>query len=220
VIPASLAVRLLPARAAVTAILLAVPGALLAAGLPLRSLEPDAWPGYVASLIRLLGRAMPPGNLHAGAQSIAAAALLAGTMWTVGAALGASASRRRVHTRWSRLQLAVGFVLVATPWLVLVSLRRSEGQAWQGAVVLIAGVLWFCAERRALILALIAAVPGAALVSAVGTPDHWVPAGGGGGLDPTFTTLDVVPTYAPLEMRSTGATMLTITAPAPALWGM
>jgi transglutaminase-like putative cysteine protease len=110
--------------------------------------------------------------------------------------------------------------LLVAPWALALGGRFSVGDAWEGAVVLVVGVLWFCDERRAVLVGLVAALPSIAVAGSLRPPVNWLGLGVSRTGTPAFETLDVVPTYGPLIERRMGATMLTITAPAPALWRM
>jgi transglutaminase-like putative cysteine protease len=217
VLPAVLAMTLLPARAAAAAAALAAPAVVLAAGVPLATLTPGGWghlaAGLAGGVAGALGRA---GHDPASPDLIAGVGLAAGTLWTAGAALMATTTRPGMIRR-TRLDEPLGFALLGAPWLIAVGAGLSR--PWEGAVVFVAGVLWFCPPWAAGALAVLVAVPATALASVI-APDHWFRPRGAGGGRPIFTTLDVDPSYGPLPTRSTGATMLTITAPEPALWRM
>jgi transglutaminase-like putative cysteine protease len=218
-IPALLGAGFMAPRLASATIAAVAPATLLAAGLPVGLLAPEAWPQLLAKL----GGDTPQGiaangRLAASGDSIAAVMLMAGVLWTAGALLGASGAGGREHVLAPRLRSSLGFVLLAGPWLASLAVRFSDHAAWQGGVVLVAGVLWFCSGWAALTLAVAVAMPSAALARAVGPSSRWFGLGGASLGDPPFRTLDTDPTYGPLDDRRTGATMLTITAPAPALW--
>jgi transglutaminase-like putative cysteine protease len=220
-IPAVLAAAVPSTRTVVAAAVVAVPATLLAAGLPFGLLPPPAWHRLAVGLLHGAGYIVardPP--RPAIAQVAAGAGLAASALWLSGAALGASAAAKAGDSREARLRRSLGFVLLAAPWLGSLLMGASGHDAWQGGLVLAAGVIWFSAGPPAVVLGAVVAVVGVALASTLGPPSHWFGPGASGPSMPTFDTLDVAPTYGPLDQRQTGAAMLTIAAPEPALWRM
>jgi protein-glutamine gamma-glutamyltransferase len=142
--------------------------------------------------------------------------LAAGTLWVAGATLAVSApsSRRRI--------IAIG--LLAAPWSAAVAVRHSDRAAWQGAAVLLAGLLWFVerrgALREAVSLGLAAALVSVGITQAVGPRTPWFTRASPPSAASAFRTLDPELTYEPLSSRRRDATMLQITAAQPALWRM
>jgi transglutaminase-like putative cysteine protease len=209
------------ARAAATLMILSVPATLLTAGVPARALVPRAWP----HLLRELGSGALQPMVGAGPWTftsglLAALVLVAGASWTAGAVLGAPGLRGRDQQGVDALRALAGFALILLPWLAPLSEGSPGRSAWQGAVVLTAGVLWFCEGRAAPALALVVAVPAAALAGAIGPSRGWFGLAGKAAVNPAFSSLAIDPTYGRLGQRRTGATMLMVTAPAPGLWGM
>jgi hypothetical protein len=220
-IPAVLAAVVPSTRTVVAVTVVAVPATLLAAGLPVGLLPPHAWHRLAVSLLRGAGGIIardPP--RPATAEVAAAAGLAASAVWMSGAALGASAAARSGESREAWLRRSLGFALLAAPWLASLLMGASRHDAWQGGVVLAAGVIWFSAGLPAVVLGAVVAVAGVALAGTLGLPSQWVGPGAGGRSSPAFDTLEVEPTYGPLAQRQTGATMLTVSAPEPALWRM
>jgi LPXTG-motif cell wall-anchored protein len=144
--------------------------------------------------------------------ALAAALLAAGLTWMVAAIL---------TTRGPAPTLTALLILVY-PMLAAVLLESTPpNAAWHGGVLLAAAMLWFTRGRLAV------ALPAAALISLVavggaqafGPHERWVT------FDkalrkPPFTRLDPTQSYGPLYTRQTGATMLEVTSPRPALWRM
>jgi hypothetical protein len=189
-----------------------VPLAMLAGGVPVGALGPNAWSELPARLGDGVVSLLTSGA-HPGAWALAAVLLLSAMLWTTGGIVSAASA----GTSTRRL---AGFSLLAAPWLVVVGLGAPDHAAWHGALALIAGVLWFSPSRTALMVGLPAAV--ASVVVAQATAPHvpWFGLGYHSPTDPPFRTLDPYPTYGPLADRRTGAPMLEISAPQPALWHM
>jgi transglutaminase-like putative cysteine protease len=198
-----------------------LPAGVLAAGASADQLLPQAWPSLVA---RLTGGAQRLTGLGSGSEPIgddpwplAAWLLLAGAVWVAGAVLAASgpSGRRR----------AIAFGLLAAPWIAAVAARQTDQAAWQGAAVLLAGVLWFVARRvavrPALALGMVAALVSVATAQAVGPRTRWFTPASLFSSAPPFRTLGTESlTYGPLQGQRRGATMLEVTAAEPALWRM
>ncbi|MEA2147193.1 MAG: protein-glutamine gamma-glutamyltransferase, partial [Solirubrobacteraceae bacterium] len=220
-VPALLAAGFAPPRAAAVTMILTVPATLLAAGMPIGSLSPGAWPHLVERLgIGAWTAIAAGGRWPFTPASLAALVLLAGALWITGAALGASRARRRDDRRGDPLRRLAGFGLLVAPWLSVLCARSAGQTAWQGAVVLVAGVLWFCDGGAAPTLAVVVSLPAVALANGAGPPSGWFGVAGHQVVNPLFSTLALEPTYGPLSQRSEDATMLIVTAPAPGLWRM
>jgi hypothetical protein len=220
-IPALLAAGFAPPGVAAAAMIVAVPATLLAVGMPIGGLSPDAWPRLVDNLgIGAWTPIAAAGRSTSTPASLAVLALIAGALWTTGAVLGQYPAHRHNQLRGEPVRRLVGFGLLTAPWLTVLSLRSPAHSAWQGAAVLVAGVLWFCGGRVAPALAVAVAVPAVAMANAAGPSSRWFGLGGHQGVNSPFSTLAVEPTYGPLPQRSKAATMLVVTAPAPGLWRM
>jgi transglutaminase-like putative cysteine protease len=220
-IPALVATGLMAPRCAVATMVPLVPVTLLAAGVPAGALAPEGWRRLLAGLASGSAHALTSGGpLATGPAALASVMLLAGALWTAGAVLGASSVGLHDRAPRARLRASFGFVLLAAPWLAALSVTAPDHSAWQGAVVLVAGVLWFCSGRAALSLAVVAAVAATMLARAVGPSSPWFGLAARPPVSQPFRTLETDSTYGPLTDRRTGATMLTVTAPAPALWRM
>jgi transglutaminase-like putative cysteine protease len=201
--------------------LLLAPPLLLVAGLPVGALAPGGWQRLAVHVSFGPAQAIvADGRRGIGSASLAAVMLAAGVLWTAGAALGVSGRGNRAPVRGGRVRQPLAFALLAAPWLAALIVRTPSQSVWQGAVVLVAGVLWFCAERAAMSLTVAVAVPSAALATAVGPHSRWFGLSGLAPSAPPFRTFDTEPTYGPLTARRTGATMLIVTARRPALWRM
>jgi hypothetical protein len=203
-----------------------LPAAVWAAGVPAGQLLPQAWPSLVARLTGGVGRLTALGSASGPIGNdpwpLAAWLLGAGVVWVAGAALAASgpSARRR----------AIAFGVLAAPWIagVLVGAvvaRQADWAAWQGAAVLLAGLLWSAGRRRAVrpavALGLAAALVSVATTQAVGPRTSWFTPASLFGAAPPFRTLQTESlTYGPLQGRRSGAIMLQVTAAEPALWRM
>jgi hypothetical protein len=191
--------------------------AVWAAGVPAGQLLPHAWPSLLARLAGGVGRLTALGSVSGPIANqpwpLAAWLLVAGAVWVAGAALAASgpSARRR----------AIAFGLLGAPWIASVAVRHSDRAAWQGAAMLVAGLLWLAdrrgAVRRVLALGLAVALLSVATAQAVGPRTPWFtrPAA-----SVRFVALDSELTYGPLQGRRNGATLLQVTAAHPALWRM
>jgi transglutaminase-like putative cysteine protease len=136
-----------------------------------------------------------------------------GAVWITGAALAVAApasTRRRI----------VAFCLLAAPWFAAVCSGAGDQAGWLGAVVLLAGLLWFSCSRAALGLGVVAALLSVTAAQAVGPRSSWFDLAGRPAGEPAFQTLKTEPTYGPTEDRRTGAAMLDVAAREPALWRM
>jgi hypothetical protein len=191
-----------------------------AVGVPAGQLLPHAWPLFAARLAggieRLTTLGSTSGPIGHDPWPLAAWLGLAGAVWGAGAALAASgpSARRR----------AIAFGLLVAPWIAAVAARHSDQAAWQGAAVLLAGLLWLADRRlalqRALALGLVVALVSVATVQAVGPRTPWFTRPSPSGATVRFLTLEDELTYGPLQGRRSGATLLQVTAAQPALWRM
>jgi transglutaminase-like putative cysteine protease len=203
-----------PGRSAACAVvlwLLAVP---LLAGAPVDQLDPRAWTTLAA---RVFGGALQlaaPGGSPVGDERwpLAAGLLLAGGSWIAAAAL-------------ARRHRGVAFAVGAAPWVAAVLLHPARVPVWQGAAVVMAGVLWRAWPRtpgRATIAVSVAVALASAITAQAVVPQHrWFDLPGShGNSRARFQRLDTEPTFKGLTERRTGAPMLEIRAPKPALWRM
>jgi protein-glutamine gamma-glutamyltransferase len=202
------------ARPAVILAIAWLPGAILAAGLPVGALAPAHLTATMTAL-REGAQALPTiGAEPPGLQTWA----LAGVLLVSGIATCLAAILWR-RPGWDRTLL--GFALLLVPLGGAFALQQTPDSAWLGAVVLVAAVLRI-ARGRLLPIAVAASMVGAvALFGAqVAAPRAgWQPFGGHHQL-PQFHELETKQTYGPLESNRTGAVMLDVTAPRPALWRM
>jgi protein-glutamine gamma-glutamyltransferase len=191
-----------------------IPGALLVAGLPVAVLAPGAWKGTAISLwdgaeaLSTLDVARPLLRDYA-----LAAVLLGGGLATLLAGIAWRSPRRSLT--------AVGLVLALVPLGWAIAMQQTSDAPWIGALLLTAMVLRF-AQGRFLPIATATALVGAiALFGAqVAAPRAgWQPFGHDSHPD-QFHELTTKQTYGPLEGERTGAVMLDVTAPRPALWRM
>jgi transglutaminase-like putative cysteine protease len=211
--PALLAARM-AFRGATAMIFVAVPGTMLLAGVPISALAPAAWPQLLGQLGAGAAQLVTPGGTPvASAWSLAAVMLTSGALWMAGSALAAAGivpGRRSI----------AAFALLVAPWLAGVSRTTPDHAAWQGALVLVSGVLWLPSPRRALPLGVVAALLSVPLAQAVGPRARWFGLGGPTASESQFHSLYTEPTYGPLTDRRTGAPMLEVAAAEPALWRM
>jgi hypothetical protein len=191
-----------------------LPGAILAAGLPVGTLAPAALDTTVTSL-RIGLQALP--NIDEATPlvqtwALAAVLLVAGTATTLGGLL---------WSRPGRVRGFLGFAVLVVPLGGAIALQQTADAPWQGAIVLVALMLRVARGRLVPIVAVASLVGAVALFGAqVAAPragwqpfsDHQSP--------PRFHELVTSQTYGPLEDRRTGATMFEVTAPRPALWRM
>jgi protein-glutamine gamma-glutamyltransferase len=214
-----LAAELLAYRPAAVLLAVWLTAALWAAGVPAGQLLPHAWPSLLARLAGAVGRLTALGSASRPIGNdplpLAAWLLVAGAVWVAGAALATSgpSARRR----------AIAFGLLAAPWIAAVAARRSDQAAWQGAAVLVAGLLWLGdrrgAVRRGLALGLVAALVSVATAQAVGPRTPWFTRPPPSAATVRFLAENEL-TYGPLEGRRSGPTLLQVTAAQPALWRM
>jgi hypothetical protein len=204
---------LAPRAAAVLAIAW-LPGAILAAGLPAGTLAPAALDTTTASLREGL-QALPTINDATPivqSWALAAVLLIAGTATSLGGLL---------WSRPGRIRGFLGFALLVVPLAGAIALRQTSDAPWQGAVVLVAVMLRVARGRLLPIVAAASIVGAVALFGAqVAAPRAgWQPFGHHQSA-PQFHELVTSQTYGPLGDRRTGAVMLDVTAPQPALWRM
>jgi protein-glutamine gamma-glutamyltransferase len=222
-VTAALAAGRLPGRLAAGLLAVWVPAAVGAAGVPAGQLLPPAWPTLGARLVGGMQQLTTPhgGPITDRSWPLAAWLLAAGTTWVAGATLAGS---KPTSTPWR----AGSFGVMAAPWIAAVLLgtvgarQADQTAAWQGAAILLAGLLWATARRpaprRVVALGLLAALVSVGITQPVGPHTRWfTPASPSAG---AFRTLQTEPTYGPLHGRRSGATMLEVTAPEPALWRM
>jgi hypothetical protein len=203
---------LLGARPAFLIAIAWLPGSLLAAGLPVANLAPASLETTVISLregleaLPTIVDARPIFEIWA----LAAVLLVAGTATILAGIL------------WRRsgwLRTVAGLALLLAPLGAAIALQETPDSSWQGAVVLLAVVLR-CARGRLLpIVTAASMVAAVALFGAqVAAPRAgWQPFGHHA--QPAhFHELETKQTYGPLEAERTGAVMLDVHAPHPALW--
>ena len=194
-----------------------VPAALVLAGVPGESLKPRNWdllPGLLADGWAQL--AVPERGLVVGDPWPLAAGLVAvGLLWLAGAAV--SAWRRPSPPRDM-----LAFATLTLPMVVAIALQQSDDGAWQGGIVVAAAMMWLTAGRvaPAIVLGATVALVATSAIAAWGPHERWLVPGSMFHSTPAFRTLDTDQTYGPLSARRTGATMLEITSPEPALWRM
>jgi hypothetical protein len=218
-----LAAGRLSGRLAGVLLVLWLPAAVLAVGAPAGQLLPPAWPLLVAHLGGGAQWLTAPAGAPTAMQPwpLAAWLLGAGAVWIAGAVLAALGAA----SVWRR---AIAFGVLAAPWVAAVIVgavvaHHNDRAAWQGAAILLAGLLWF-ADRRymrpAVALGLAVALISVATAQAVGPRTRWFTSASPSGAAASLRFLEVEPTYGPLQARRSGATMLEVTAAVPALWRM
>ncbi|MFC5746792.1 transglutaminase-like domain-containing protein [Actinomadura rugatobispora] len=214
----ALAVERFPVRLAAAAQLAWIPAAVLAGGAPAGWLWPGAWDTIVLALsdgVRELALLVP--GERAGDIGTRSVWLLgAGVLYLLAAALAAPAPA-------SRLRSGTAFAVVAVPWAVAAAIRQTDETAWPGAALLLAGLLWFAPRRAALpVLALgtSAALVATVAAQALGPRSQWLNVDDMVGREEQFRTLNTTQSYGPITDRRSGATMLEIASPRPALWRM
>ncbi|MFI0357057.1 DUF4129 domain-containing transglutaminase family protein [Actinomadura sp. 9N407] len=213
-----LAAQRFPARLVPLAYLAWAPAALLAGGAPKGWLWPTSWDTLVLALtdgVRELALLVP--GERAGDIGTRSVWLLAtGVVLITAAALAAPKQA-------GSLRLLTAFTILAMPWLIATAIRQSDETAWPGAVLLVAGLLWFAPRRAAIpVLALgtAAALVAASAAHAIGPRTQWLDFDDMVGREPQFQTLNTTQSYGPIDDRRSGATMLEVTSPRPALWRM
>src|SRR6185312_3710172 len=201
-------------RPAVVLTIVWLPGAILAAGLPAGTLAPAALDTTTASLRDGL-QAMPTiGDATPIVQSwaLAAVLLIAGVSISLAGLL---------WRRPGRIRGLLGFALLLVPLGGAIAMQQTADSSWQGAVVLVALTMRIARGRLLPIVAAASMVGAVALFGAqVAAPRAgWQPFGHHHSA-PRFQELVTSQTYGPLGDRRTGAVMLDVTAPQPALWRM
>jgi protein-glutamine gamma-glutamyltransferase len=201
-------------RPALIVAILWIPGALLAGGLGVGTLAPAAWDTTVSSL-RIGLEALP--DIGTGTPVIQAWALAA-VLLIAGTATGLAGLLWRADD-WPRT--LVGFLLLLIPLGTAIAMQQISDASWEGAIVLVAVVLRVARGRVVPIVATASMVGAIALFGAqVAAPRAgWQPFDHPHHLA-QFHELDTNQTYGPLEDRRTGAVMLDVNAPRPALWRM
>lgn len=210
---ALVALRRVPGRVAAGLLVAWIPASLLLAGVPASALRPGALGGSATALLEGLDALTVPdrGTIAGDPWPLAGSLALAGIVWCAAAALA---------RRPGRAPAALALALTSVGLVGALALEQTEDAAWPGAVLLAAGILWVARGRLAAlapataVVALVAAVG----AQAVGPDERWIPFVEGAGRKPAFTRLDTSQTYGPLNDRRTGAPMLEVTSPSPALW--
>jgi protein-glutamine gamma-glutamyltransferase len=215
-----LAAELLAYRPAAVLVAVGLAAGVGATGVSAGQLLPPAWPSLLTRLAGGVGRLAALGDTSGPIGNdlwpLAAWLLGAGTVWVAGAALATfgPSTRRR----------AIAFGLLAAPWIAAVAARHSDRAAWQGAAVLLAGLLWVgdrrVALRRGLALGLVAALLSVATAQVVGPRTRWFTHPAASAASVRFVALEDELTYGPLQGRRSGATLLQVTTAQPALWRM
>ncbi len=199
-------------RAAAVLTIAWLPGAILAAGLPVGTLAPAALDTTTASL-RAGAQALPTiatASPNVQAWALAAVLLVVGTATSLAGILWRAPGGYRT---------LAGFALLLVPLAGAVAMQQTPDSSWEGAVVLVAVMLRLARGRLVPILVAASLVGAVALFGAqVAAPRAgWQPFGHAQLLR-QFRELDTAQTYEPLETRRTGAVMLDVTAPRPSLW--
>jgi protein-glutamine gamma-glutamyltransferase len=203
---------LLGARPAFLIAIAWLPGSLLAAGLPVANLAPASLDTTVISLreglevLPTIVDATPIFRVWA----LAAVLLLGGTATILAGILWRG-------TGWLRTGAGLAFLLL--PLGAAIALQETSDSSWQGAVVLVAIVLRLARGRLLPIVTAASMVGAVALFGAqVAAPRAgWQPFGHHAQAA-RFHELETKQTYGPLETERTGAVMLDVHAPRPALW--
>jgi transglutaminase-like putative cysteine protease len=213
-VAAALAAGWLTPRVALAALVAWIPAAMLLAAVPATALAPRDGPALIGQVGAGAARLIAPGSRPAGDPwPLVAVMLGSGALWIAGAAMAVAAPasiRRRI----------AAFCLLAAPWLAAVGLGPGDHAGWLGAVVLLAGLLWFSCSRATLGIGVVAALLSVTAAQAVGPRTRWFDLAGQPAKEPSFHELTTEPTYGPLEDRRTGAAMLDVAAPEPGLWRM
>jgi transglutaminase superfamily protein len=194
--------------------------ALLAAGESPGVLWPSRWNEFAVALSEGANRLvlLDPGSAEGDPWPSVVWLVLVGALW-----LAAAASMVSLP---ASLPVSIAtLALVTLPWVVAAVVRQTDQVAWQGAALVLAGLLWLApgrsrAARPLLAVGLLAALVAVAVGQSAGPREQWFAVDEMVGREPQFRTLDTTQTYGPLEGRRTGATMLEITSPVPGLWRM
>ncbi|HTE61440.1 MAG TPA: hypothetical protein VK631_13900, partial [Solirubrobacteraceae bacterium] len=156
-----------PGRRAAGALCVWLLAAPLLAGVPVDQLAPAAWPALPARLVGgALQLAEPALAVPDGADPwpLAAALLLAGTAWIAAAALAPG-------------HAAAAFAAGAAPWVAAALRDPAHTAVWQGAVVLLAGLLLHArprtSARAAVALSVVVALASAIAAQAVAPRHRW-----------------------------------------------
>jgi transglutaminase-like putative cysteine protease len=191
-----------------------LPGAILAAGLPVGVLAPAALDTTTASLREGLV-ALPT---IATATPVVQSWALAAVLLVAGTGIGGAGILWR-RPGWPRTLF--GFALLLVPLATAIAMQQAPDASWQGALLLVAVVLRVAHGRLVPIVATASMAGAVALFGAqVAAPRAgWQPFGHHENLA-QFHELNPSQTYGPLGDRRTGAVMLDVTAPRPALWRM
>jgi protein-glutamine gamma-glutamyltransferase len=199
-----------------TALIVAVawlPGAMLAAGLPISVLAPASH-RTTADLLR------------AGAEALTGSDAIRPLLrdWTLAVALlagGTATLLAGALLRGRRPARLLGLALALAPLGAAIALQRISDPSWLGALLVAATVLWFARGRFVPIAVATSLVAAVALFGAqVAAPRAgWQPFGHDSHPE-QFHELSTRQSYGPLEGERTGETMLELTAPQPALWRM
>ncbi|WP_320672675.1 transglutaminase-like domain-containing protein [Patulibacter defluvii] len=142
-------------------------------------------------------------------------------------ALLAAAVVRGPGPRALRRPLALALLLA--PWGLALTIRQGELPPWQGAVVVVAALAWLRQGTAAgpsprwtrPLAAALAIGLLAALVGHLAAPqERWLAVGDVLRRQEPLRTLEVEPSYGPLQGRRSGATMFEVRADRPGLWRM
>jgi hypothetical protein len=191
--------------------LLAAP---LLAGVPVSQFAPGAWTALAAQLgggmLDLTERGVT-GDANA-PWILATALLLAGAAWIAAAGL-------------ARRHAGAAFAAGAAPWMAAVLLHPSHTTVWQGAAVVMVGLLWRAGPRTsattAVALSVVVALVSGVSAQAFAPRDAWLDRPGPHGhARAAFRALDTEPTFERPTDRRNGAPMLEIKANQPAFWRM
>jgi protein-glutamine gamma-glutamyltransferase len=212
VVAALTAAGVLGRRPAMVLTLAWIPGSILAAGLPAGVLAPAAWDTTATSLHDGL-LALPD---VADATPVVQDWALAAILLLSGIVIGVAALLWR---RPGRTRGLLGFALLLAPLVAALGSQGVSDSAWEGAIVLVAAMLRTARGRLVPIFGAAALVGAVALFGAqVAAPRAgWEPFGQHKVLR-QFRELNPAQTYGPLGDRRTGAVMLDVHAPRPALW--
>lgn len=193
-------------------------------GAPVGALWPSNWDrlgagisGGASGLERLAS-----GSPLDGPWPLALALLGLGTVALLAAALVRGPGPRR-------LMRPLALALLLAPWAIALTVRQGELPPWQGAVAVVAALVWLrqgaaagASQRlaRPLAAALAIGILAAVVGHAAAPQQRWLAVGDVLRRQAPLRTLEVEPTYGPLEGRRSGATMLEVRAARPGLWRM
>lgn len=187
------------------------PVALLLAGLPVWTVNPL----QIGTTLREMAEA-----LRAGISDPAPSAdpwLLAAWLHTCGLFWFIAAGWAQ---RGARAGVAAAFFLFTAPFALPLAFGGAADAAWQGGVIIVAGLLWATRGnlRDGLPALAVVAIAGVIVAAAFAPRDRWSGLDRHGGQP--FSKLDSTQTYGPPNDRKTGATMFDIRAQRPSLWRM